>query len=70
MTNKNLDYQKRVRELQHDHQDEILRYKGKLTTLDFELKNKNTQIDILNNKLRKTEQELEMTRTRLGHQDV
>jgi hypothetical protein len=56
--------------MQMEHQDEILRYKGKLTTLEYELKSKNSQIELIANKLRKTEQELDIVRTRVEQFEV
>ena len=69
LENENLDkpkdkfeLQRRIREMQIEHQDEILRYKGKLTTMEYELRNKNSHIEVITNKLKKTEQELDIVR--------
>jgi hypothetical protein len=64
------DFQKKLKDIQIEHQDEILRYKGKLTTLEYELKSKNSQIELIANKLRKTEQEQEILRARVEHFEV
>lgn len=64
------ELQKQMREQQNDHQDEVLQYKGKVTTLDFEVKNKNSQVEVLSSKLRKMEQELEIARNRLHGYEV
>ena len=64
------ELQRQIKEIQNEHHDEILQYKGKVTTLEFEVKNKNSQIEVLSSKLKKTDQELEVARNRLQSYEV
>ena len=64
------ELQRQIKELQNDHHDEVLQYKGKVTTLEFEVKNKTSQIEVLSSKLKKTDQELEVSKNRLQSYEV
>ena len=64
------DLQRQMKEIQNEHHDDLLQFKGKVTTLEFEVKNKNSQVEVLGSKLKKTEQELEIARNRLQGYEV
>ena len=46
------EIQKKMDQVVSECKDEILKYKGKIATMDYEIKSKNSQVDLLTKKIR------------------
>jgi len=62
--------EKEVKEKTYYYQGEILEYKNKLKIMDYALKDKKTEINLLTNQLKKTQQEMEVMQTRINSYEV
>ena len=59
-----------MKEKTYYYQGEILEYKNKLKIMDYALKDKKTEINLLTNQLKKTQQEMEVMQTRINSYEV
>lgn len=57
--------EKEVKEKTYHYQGEILEHKNQLKIMEYALKDKKTEIALLNNQLKKTQQEMEVMQTRI-----
>ena len=62
--------EKEVDEKTYYYQGVILEYKNKLKIMDYALKDKKTEINLLTNQLKKTQQEMEVMQTRINSYEV